>query len=56
MEEEKIEPVNCAAVVRAVKDAGDMIIVNDCHVISIMQDDAWKDNSFIVQYKQEGEE
>lgn len=35
---------------------GDIITVNNCHVISVMQDDAWKDNSFIVQYKQEGEE
>lgn len=35
---------------------GDMIIINDCHVVSIMHDDAWKNNSFIVQYEQEGKE
>ena len=35
---------------------GDMIIVNGCHVLAIMQDDAWRANEYIIQYGQEDEE
>lgn len=68
MEDEELEPVNCAVAVRAIKDAGifmllgkiylqrvgDAVVANGTQVLSLMQDTAWKENSFIVQ--EEGKE
>ena len=42
----------CLEIVRL----GEMVVINGSHIVALMVDDAWKQNSFVVQYEREGKE